>query len=132
MKLLGKIFLIIAGICFLANGVWSVVAVIKAGAPSGDGNFWFGYVVTWLAIVVQIFGGLGAIFYAIGVGPFRGWVGPIAIVLLVLWIVGLVSDSITFAQDPVPSNVWPAFQSSIIVAPIEALYVIGYLFARKK
>ena len=130
MKLLGKIFLIIAGICFLANGVYGVVATIQGGLPAS--NAWFGYIVTWLTVAAEIFGGLGAFFYAIEVGPFRGWVGPIAILILAFWIMELVSDSIAFASDPVPSRIWPCFQSAIVIAPIEVLYVLGYLVARKK
>ncbi|OPZ34179.1 MAG: hypothetical protein BWY98_01182 [Tenericutes bacterium ADurb.BinA155] len=132
MKVLGRIFLIIAGVCFLANGIWGLVDLVKMGTPSGDGNYWFAYILLWFEVVVQILGGAGAIFYAIGFGPFRGWVGPVAIVILVLWIAGVISASITFAKDPAPENIWPVFQSSIIIAPVEVLYVLGYLFVPKK
>jgi hypothetical protein len=101
------------------------------GTPSGDGNYWFAYILLWFEVVVQILGGAGAIFYAIGVGPFRGWVGPIAIVILVLLDRGRRLRFHHFRQrSGTVENIWPVFQSSIIIAPVEVLYVLGYLFAR--
>jgi hypothetical protein len=132
MKLVGKIFLIIAGIIFLGEAVFGVISNIQAGLPAATADAWFGFILNWLIVLVAFFGGLGAIFYAIGVGPFRGWVAPIAVIMLVIWIMMVVSASIQFANNPSPSNIWPCFSDVIIIAPGEALYVLGWLFSRKK
>jgi len=134
MKLVGKIFLIIAGIIFLAAAVYGTIdniADMRAHLPT-DGQEWFGLILNWLIVAVSFFGGLGAIFYAIGIGPFRGWVAPIAVIMLVVWIMMVVSASIQFAKDPAPAKIWSDFSGVIIVAPGEALYVLGWLFCRKK
>ncbi len=123
LKVIGKIFLLIAGIAFLAGGIYGIITTsqgLPAVIQSGDGKA-IGFAVAALVMyIIELFGGLGGIFSFIGVGPFRHWVPVIAIVLLVLFGVALTNKIL---HDP--NGIVPLLLS---VGIADALYVIGWLF----
>lgn len=128
MKFVGRILLLIAGILFLVSGVTTSISLIQ-NFPGADWQSILAYVIDWLMVAVMVFGGLGAIFFFFGIPVFRGWVGPIAIILFVLWVISVVSATIAVIGG---ANFWDSFKSVIFVGVPEALYVVGYFLAKKK
>lgn len=83
MKLAGRIFLLISGILFLVWGIWDIISLIQKASSvlaSGDSSLVLSWVISLALNILEIIAGLGGIFYFIGKGPFKSWVGPLAII----------------------------------------------------
>jgi len=128
MRVVGRIFLLITGILFLVWGVSNFVTAVQyllAWCPEGvDLTSWAIEVgIKFAGCGLYIFGGLGGIFSFLGIGPFRGWVPILAIIILIYLIVDIV-----FSFRNGTGFGWLLGVSTVT----EVLYFLGWLFARRR
>jgi hypothetical protein len=139
MKLVGRILLLIAGILFILGGValayFSISSLIN-NLNAGTALTWqyiLSFVISILMALFAICAGIGGISYFIGAGPFFHWVAPIAIIILVLWIISFAINLTEFIRNGSDmSLLWSDVLSPLVYVGVpELLYVIGYLLGKR-
>lgn len=128
MKIVGRIFLLISGILFLVWGVSDCISAIQyilSGVPEGlTLAAWALQIgIKFLNCALYVFGGIGGIFWFIGIGPFRGWVPVLAILILVFLIVDIVTTLMNGG-----SFGWLLGASTAT----SVIYFLGWCFARRR
>lgn len=124
MKLVGKSMLLVAGILFLVWGIWGTIdATNTIVSMIAQLQFDGAVVLALVSSIIQILAGVGAIFFFVGIGPFRGFVGVFAIINFVLIVVNLVFNIINKA-----SLTYLTSLSTVTCI----VYFIGWAMARKK
>jgi len=124
MKLVGKVMLLVAGILFLVWGIWGTIDATNVlinliSQLKFDGAV----IISLISSITQILAGIGAIFFFIGIGPFRGFVGVFALINFVIIVVNLVFNIINKA-----SLIYLTSLSTVTCV----VYFIGWALARKK
>lgn len=124
MKLVGKSMLLVAGILFLVWGIWGTIdATNTIVSMIAQLQFDGAVVLALVSSIIQILAGVGAIFFFVGIGPFRGFVGVFAIINFILIVVNLVFNIINKASLTYLTSL------SIVTCIV---YFIGWAMARKK
>ncbi|MDO5330459.1 MAG: hypothetical protein Q4F15_03395 [Bacillota bacterium] len=123
MKLVGKVLLLIASIVYL---IWAVYGIVDA---------WDMFVSAFTSVnlegigtsclrivtsVVMILGGVGGISRFIGIGPFKGWVFILSVIILVLIICELILGIVN------TGNLFYTSSGTLIAV----LYLVGYLMSK--
>ena len=125
MKLAGRIFLLISGILFLVWGVWDIVSLIQNASnmlTSGESSLILSWFVSLTLDILEVIAGLGGIFYFVGKGPFKSWVGPLAIITLIFFILDIIVGGLS-----------GLFQWISAAGGVTAIiYFLGWIFANKK
>lgn len=125
MKLAGRIFLLISGILFLVWGVWDIVSLIQNASnmlTSGESSLILSWFVSLALDILEVIAGLGGIFYFVGKGPFKSWVGPLAIITLIFFILDIIVGGLS-----------GLFQWISAAGGVTAIiYFLGWIFANKK
>ena len=125
MKLVGRIFLLISGILFLVWGVWDIVSLIQNASnmlTSGESSLILSWFVSLALDILEVIAGLGGIFYFVGKGPFKSWVGPLAIITLIFFILDIIVGGLS-----------GLFQWISAAGGVTAIiYFLGWIFANKK
>jgi len=125
MKLAGRIFLLISGILFLVWGVWDIVSLIQNASnmlTSGGSSLILSWFVSLALDILEVIAGLGGIFYFVGKGPFKSWVGPLAIITLIFFILDIIVGGLS-----------GLFQWISAAGGVTAIiYFLGWIFANKK
>ena len=125
MKLAGRIFLLISGTLFLVWGIWDIISLIQKTSSvlaSGDSSLVLSWVISLALNILEIIAGLGGIFYFIGKGPFKSWVGPLAIITLIFFILDIIVGGLSGLFQ------WISAASGVTAI----IYFLGWIFANKK
>lgn len=125
MKLAGRIFLLISGILFLVWGIWNIISLIQKASSvlaSGDSSLVLSWVISLALNILEIIAGLGGIFYFIGKGPFKSWVGPLAIITLIFFILDIIVGGLSGLLQ------WISAAGGVTAI----IYFLGWIFANKK
>lgn len=125
MKLAGRIFLLISGILFLVWGIWNIISLIQKASSvlaSGDSSLVLSWVISLTLNILEIIAGLGGIFYFIGKGPFKSWVGPLAIITLIFFVLDIIVGGLSGLLQ------WISAAGGVTAI----IYFLGWIFANKK
>ena len=125
MKLAGRIFLLISGILFLVWGIWDIVSLIQNASnmlTSGESSLILSWFVSLALDILEVIAGLGGIFYFVGKGPFKSWVGPLAIITLIFFILDIIVGGLSGLLQ------WISAAGGVTAI----IYFLGWIFANKK
>ena len=129
MKVVGKIFLLISGILFLAWGITGLIFVLNSTGEifaSKNVGYIIAYFIDIIAAVIQILASLGALLSVFGSRRLSGFVGFFAFFNLIFIIASLVTTIVVgTAVGGIP--LWiPSVSTGTAV-----IFVLGWAFTRK-